>query len=170
MRGKLALLLMWLFAIVLVAPSAFAIVPRAYQPLPCGGDAEAAEAESSAFGRGGGWSAPKGLSTDRGWASKYTYAPPVWLHKVVQFTKVVQQEERGYAYGAPESNYRPSRWHGFREEYRFTGKEPTIQEYRFLRRELRAAFLLTSRRTDRCTARCVAASEASRAAAAIASC
>ena len=113
MRGKLALTLICLFAILLVAPSAFAIVPRAYQPLPCGG--EAAAAEPSACGRGGGAQAPKGPSTGRGWASKYSYAPPVWLHQAVQFTKVVQQDERGYAYGAPESNYRPGRWDEFRE-------------------------------------------------------
>ncbi len=27
------------------------------------------------------------------------------------------------AHGAPESDYRPARWNGFREDYRFTGKE-----------------------------------------------
>ena len=31
------------------------------------------------------------------------------------------------AYGAPESDYRPDRWEGFREDYRFTGKEEDVE-------------------------------------------
>jgi hypothetical protein len=31
------------------------------------------------------------------------------------------------AYGATESDYRPDRWKGFREDYRFTGKEEDIE-------------------------------------------
>ena len=30
-------------------------------------------------------------------------------------------------YGAAESDYRPARWEGFREDYRFTGKEEDIE-------------------------------------------
>ncbi|MBI5531670.1 MAG: hypothetical protein HY898_03070 [Deltaproteobacteria bacterium] len=50
-------------------------------------------------------------------------------------TAVVLDRETGelverstaYAYGAPESSYRPSRWQSFREDYRFTGKEDDIE-------------------------------------------
>src|SRR5690606_5117307 len=31
------------------------------------------------------------------------------------------------AYGGPESDYRPTRWAGFREDYRFTGKEEDVE-------------------------------------------
>jgi len=31
------------------------------------------------------------------------------------------------AYGAVESDYRPERWAGFREDYRFTGKEEDVE-------------------------------------------
>ncbi len=32
-----------------------------------------------------------------------------------------------YGYGATESDYRPDRWAGFREDYRFTGKEEDVE-------------------------------------------
>jgi len=31
------------------------------------------------------------------------------------------------AYGNPDSDYRPARWSGFREDYRFTGKEEDVE-------------------------------------------
>jgi len=31
------------------------------------------------------------------------------------------------AYGAPDFDYRPSRWDGFREDYEFTGKEDDVE-------------------------------------------
>jgi RHS repeat-associated protein len=37
------------------------------------------------------------------------------------------QRSTAYAYGAPESQYRPGRWKEFREDYRFTGKEDDIE-------------------------------------------
>ena len=37
------------------------------------------------------------------------------------------QRSTAYAYGAPESSYRPGRWKEFREDYRFTGKEDDVE-------------------------------------------
>jgi len=37
------------------------------------------------------------------------------------------QRSTAYAYGAPESSYRPGRWEEFREDYRFTGKEDDVE-------------------------------------------
>ncbi|MBI5535278.1 MAG: VCBS repeat-containing protein [Deltaproteobacteria bacterium] len=37
------------------------------------------------------------------------------------------ERSTAYAYGAPESDYRPGRWQSFREDYRFTGKEDDIE-------------------------------------------
>jgi len=37
------------------------------------------------------------------------------------------QRSTAYAYGAPESSYRPERWEEFREDYRFTGKEDDVE-------------------------------------------
>jgi len=39
----------------------------------------------------------------------------------------VVERATAYAYGATESDYRPARWGGFREAYRFTGKEEDIE-------------------------------------------
>jgi RHS repeat-associated protein len=37
------------------------------------------------------------------------------------------ERSTAYAYGAPESDYRPGRWGEFRENYRFTGKEDDVE-------------------------------------------
>jgi len=37
------------------------------------------------------------------------------------------ERRTAYAYGAVESDFRPGRWHEFREDYRFTGKEDDVE-------------------------------------------
>ena len=44
-----------------------------------------------------------------------------------QATGELVQRSTYQAYGAPESDYRPPRWEGFREDYGFTGKEADVE-------------------------------------------
>jgi len=44
-----------------------------------------------------------------------------------QATGELVERSTFYAYGATESDYRPTRWKGFREDYRFTGKEEDVE-------------------------------------------